>query len=74
MERLMGEPGLVGSRRRKALRTTLADPQAPRPAERVKRKFAPDGLWVADFPYPASTDHNAATPAGLRGPTTTDSK
>lgn len=54
VERLMGELGLVGTRRGKAMRTTLADPQAARAADRVNRKFAPlapHRLWVADFAY-----------------------
>ena len=54
VERLMGELGLVGTRRGKAVRTTLADPVAARPADLVNRKFAPlapDRLWVADFTY-----------------------
>ncbi len=54
VERLMSELGLVGTRRGKAVRTTLADPAAARPADLVRRKFAPlapDRLWVADFTY-----------------------
>lgn len=38
----------------KANRTTLSDPQVPKPSELVGRNFrplAPDRLWVADFTY-----------------------
>jgi putative transposase len=46
--------GIQGLRRGKAKRTTIADPQAPRPGDLVARQFnpeAPDRLWVADFTY-----------------------
>jgi putative transposase len=52
VERLMGELGLVGARRGKKKRTTIADPQADRAGDLVNRKFdpvAPNVLWVADF-------------------------
>lgn len=35
-------------------RTTIADPEAARPADLVNRRFgprAPDRLWVADLTY-----------------------
>jgi putative transposase len=54
VERLMGELGLVGARRGKKKRTTIADPQADRAGDLVNRKFdpvAPNVLWVADFTY-----------------------
>jgi putative transposase len=54
VERLMGEMGLVGVRRGKKKRTTIADPQADRAGDLVNRKFdpvAPNVLWVADFTY-----------------------
>jgi putative transposase len=54
VERLMGELGLVGVVRGKTKRTTIADPEAERPADLVQRHFAPpapDRLWVADLTY-----------------------
>jgi transposase InsO family protein len=53
--RLMGAAGIQGAKRRgKPWRTTIADPQAQRAADLVKRDFtatAPDRLWVGDFTY-----------------------
>lgn len=57
VERLMRVNGLVGATRRRSVRTTVADPAAPRPADLVKREFtasAPDRLWVVDFTYAAT--------------------
>jgi len=54
VERLMRSAGLVGVRRGKTRRTTVADPAAARPADLVQRRFAaqvPDRLWVADITY-----------------------
>src|SRR6185312_10993044 len=54
VERLMRADGLVGIRRGKRKRTTIADPAAQRPADLVGRRFgalAPDRLWVADITY-----------------------
>ena len=54
VERLMGELGLRGVVRGKPKRTTIADPQAERPADLVNRQFAapaPNRLWVADLTY-----------------------
>jgi putative transposase len=54
VERLMGELGIAGVVRGKATRTTIADQQAPRPADLVERQFtapAPNRLWVADLTY-----------------------
>jgi putative transposase len=54
VERLMAELGLTGAVRGKAKRTTIADPTAPRPADLVQRRFAPQApnrLWVADLTY-----------------------
>jgi putative transposase len=50
----MGELGIAGVVRGKAKRTTIADQQAPRPADLVERQFtapAPNRLWVADLTY-----------------------
>ena len=53
--RLMRELGLVGVRRGKTKRTTIAgDPAASRPADLVNREFQaerPDQLWVCDLTY-----------------------
>ena len=54
VERLMRQQGLRGVRRGKALRTTIPDPKAPCPLDRVNRQFRaerPNQLWVADFTY-----------------------
>jgi putative transposase len=54
VERLMRQWGLVGARRGKTKRTTIADPAAARAGDLVGRKFAPSApnrLWVADFTY-----------------------
>ncbi len=54
VERLMRLQGLHGVRRGKAQRTTVADPKAPCPLDRVNRQFRaerPNQLWVSDFTY-----------------------
>ena len=55
VKRLMRANGLQGAKRRgKPWRTTIPDPVATRPPDRVNRDFtatAPDRLWVADFCY-----------------------
>jgi putative transposase len=53
--RLMRQAGVVGAKRRgKPWRTTIADPQAQKRPDLVKRDFtadAPDRLWVGDLTY-----------------------
>jgi transposase InsO family protein len=54
VERLMRANGWQGVTRRKKVRTTIADPDAARAADLVKRQFrvpAPNMLLVADFTY-----------------------
>lgn len=54
VERLMRSMGLQGVRRGKAMRTTVPDPKAPCPLDRVNRQFTaqrPNQLWVSDFTY-----------------------
>ena len=54
VERLMRQLGLQGVRRGKAVRTTIPDPKAPCPLDRVNRQFRaerPNQLWVSDFTY-----------------------
>jgi putative transposase len=55
VKRLMRVHGIQGAKRRgKPWRTTIADPAAVRPPDRVNRDFTaprPDRLWVADFCY-----------------------
>ena len=55
VKRLMRRHGLQGAKRRgKPWRTTIPDPAAVRPPDRVNRDFTatgPDRLWVADFCY-----------------------
>jgi putative transposase len=54
VERLMRACGWRGVLRGKRVRTTVADPQAPRPTDLVHRLFragAPNLLWVADLTY-----------------------
>ena len=54
VERLMRRNGWQGVRRAKRVRTTIADPNASRAPDLVKRDFRscePDKLHVADFTY-----------------------
>lgn len=54
VERLMRQLGLRGAMRGKTIRTTLGDPAAPCPLDRVNRQFKadrPNQLWVSDFTY-----------------------
>ena len=54
VERLMRADGLAGAVRGARVRTTKADPGAPRPEDLVERQFKaerPDQLWVVDFTY-----------------------
>ena len=55
--RLMRAMGLQGAVRGKAVRTTVADPAAVCPRDRVNRQFRaarPNALWVSDFTYVAT--------------------
>jgi putative transposase len=55
VERLMKRLGLEGVRRGKVVRTTVPDPAAPCPLDRVNRQFKadrPNQLWVSDFSVP----------------------
>jgi putative transposase len=55
--RLMGEMGLAGVVRGKAKKTTVPNPAAPCPEDRVNREFyapAPNRLWLSDFTYVAT--------------------
>jgi putative transposase len=57
VERLMAEMGVRGVQRGKKRYTTVADADAARPPDLVKRQFTaerPDALWLADITY-AST-------------------
>jgi transposase InsO family protein len=52
VERLMRRLGLKGARRGKPVKTTVSNPEAARPEDRVNRQFAaerPNALWVSDF-------------------------
>jgi transposase InsO family protein len=52
--RLMRRQGLQGAVRGKKLRTTMPDPAAARPSDKVQRVFyaeRPNQLWVSDFTY-----------------------
>src|SRR3546814_11724251 len=54
VERLMRQMGIQGARRGKKVRTTISDPTAPCPLDRVNRQFRadrPNQLWVSDFNY-----------------------
>jgi putative transposase len=54
VERLMRRLGLRGVMRGKVVRTTIPDPKAPCPLDRVRRIFKadrPNQLWVSDFTY-----------------------
>jgi len=54
VERLMKKRALRGVRRGKGVRTTIGDPKAPCPLDKVNRRFEaerPNQLWVSDFTY-----------------------
>jgi len=54
VQRLMRRLGLRGVIRGKTVRTTISDPKAPCPLDRVQRQFTadrPNKLWVSDFTY-----------------------
>ena len=54
VERLMRRLGLRGVKRGKVVRTTISDPKAPCPLDKVNRQFQaarPNQLWVSDFTY-----------------------
>lgn len=54
VERLMKRLGLQGVRRGKVVRTTISNPKAACPLDRVNRQFKadrPNQLWVSDFTY-----------------------
>jgi len=54
VERLMAAMGLAGVRRGKKTITTVSDPKAPCPLDKVNREFRvsrPNALWVVDFTY-----------------------
>ena len=55
--RLMREMGLKGAVRGKPMKTTVSNPAAPCPLDRVNREFQaprPNALWVSDFTYVAT--------------------
>jgi putative transposase len=55
--RLMRAMGLQGAVRGRAIRTTIPDPAAACPLDRVSRQFKaprPNALWVSDFTYVAT--------------------
>ena len=54
VERLMRAMGLAGIRRGKTTITTVSNPKAPCPLDKVNREFRvsrPNALWVVDFTY-----------------------
>ena len=54
VEQLMRRLGLKGVRRGKPVKTTVSDPEAAGPEDRVNRQFTaerPNALWVSDFTY-----------------------
>jgi putative transposase len=56
IERLMRAMGLAGVRRGKTCVTTVSNPKAPCPLDKVNREFRvsrPNALWVVDFTYGA---------------------
>lgn len=55
--RLMTRMGLAGAVRGRSVKTTISNPAAPCPLDRVNRQFrapAPNVLWVSDFTYVAT--------------------
>src|SRR3546814_8608544 len=54
IEQLMRAMGLAGVRRGKTCVTTVSNPKAPCPLDKVNREFRvsrPNALWVVDFTY-----------------------
>lgn len=54
VERLMARMGIQGAVRGKVVQTTVSNPAAPCPQDRVNRNFKaerPNQLWVSDFTY-----------------------
>lgn len=57
VERLMAELSLAGAVRGKPVRTTVSNPAAPCPRDRVNRQFQasrPNAPWLSDFTYVAT--------------------
>ncbi len=55
--RLMVDMGLAGAIRGKSVKTTVSNPAAPCPEDRVNREFhapRPNALWLSDFTYVAT--------------------
>ena len=55
--RLMRQMGLQGVVRGREVRTTVSNPAAPCPLDRVNRRFhapRPNALWLSDFTYVAT--------------------
>jgi len=55
--RLMKQMGLAGARRGKPVKTTIGNPAAPCPRDKVNRQFQaprPNALWLSDFTYVAT--------------------
>jgi transposase InsO family protein len=55
--RLMKQMGLAGVIRGKPVKTTVSNPAAPCPRDKVNRQFRaarPNALWVSDFTYVAT--------------------
>ncbi len=55
--RLMKQMGLAGTIRGKPVKTTVSNPAAPCPRDKVNRQFRasrPNALWVSDFTYVAT--------------------
>ena len=55
--RLMRQMGLSGAIRGRVVKTTIGNPAAPCPRDKVNRQFRvprPNALWVADFTYVAT--------------------
>jgi len=60
VERLMRTMRLAGIRRGKKTITTVSNPKAPCPLDKVNREFRvdrPNALWVVDFTYGAPRAH-----------------
>src|SRR3546814_11627862 len=61
VERLMRAMGLAGVRRGKKTITTISNPKAPCPLDKVNRAFRvsrPNALWFVDFTY-VNTDRKS---------------
>ena len=62
----MAAMGLVGVRRGKKTVTTVSNPKAPCPLDKVNREFRvsrPNAMWVVDFTYVLTWAGSSTSPS-----------